>query len=107
MTTMNEAKAAVEEPRASPPSARLKALVQAHERGIKTAVSNEPIWSLEDSVGVIEAVKGIADEIKVGPMNWNSSAASINYPVICPQIRDALVASGTKYLLKRDFLEFL
>jgi hypothetical protein len=82
-------------------------LAQAHKLGIKTAVFNEPIWSLEDSIGVIEAVKGIADEIKVGPLNHDPRAKLIDYSSICPKIKDALIESGIKPLLKRDFKKFL
>jgi hypothetical protein len=104
---MDAAKAAIEEPKASSPADRLKALAEAHRRGIKAVVSNEPIWSLEDSLGVIEAVKGIADVIKFGPLNHDERRKSIDYPSICPKIRDAIIESGMKYLLKRDFLEFI
>jgi DNA repair photolyase len=48
-------------------------LVKAHEKGIKTWVSFEPVLNAENVLGMIKDVVPHADKIKIGKLNYHPS----------------------------------
>lgn len=61
------------EPRAAPPSERLAALIAAHEEGIETWVSLEPVIDPEKSLQIIKETRDYVDLYKIGTLNHRAS----------------------------------
>jgi DNA repair photolyase len=62
-----------EEPNAGSPSGRLHALCEAHERGIKTWVSMEPVLDAVDILDFLELHVDYIDRYKIGKLNYHPS----------------------------------
>lgn len=60
-------------PGAKWPSERMKAAKAAHEAGIKTWVSFEPVTDAESVLTLIETVSWWADKVKIGKLNYHPS----------------------------------
>ena len=60
------------EPRADLPGNRIRALEEAHNRGIPTFVSLEPVIYQADTLALIEETAGFVDQFKVGKLNYYS-----------------------------------
>lgn len=55
------------------PEERIKTLKAAHERGIKTWVSFEPVVNAENVLKHIKEVAGFANRVKIGKLNYHPS----------------------------------
>lgn len=106
------------EPGASLWSDRIEALKEAHERGIKTWVSFEPVIDPTQTLHLIELVAPFADKIKVGKMNSKGSQYWHNEEIkwICQNAdwekfgNDAIVlleSLNKDYYIKDDLKKFL
>ena len=62
-----------EEPFAAPQSIRLMALKRAHDRGIKTWVSFEPVVNAEAVIDVLNSSYEYFDRVKIGKLNYHHS----------------------------------
>lgn len=62
-----------DEPGAEGPNTRLAALIQAHNRGIKTWVSFEPVLDDESVLSTIGMYFQFFDKVKVGKLNYHKS----------------------------------
>ena len=61
------------EPNAAPPCCRLQALDEAHQRGIRTWVSMEPVLNAEDVLGTLRFNHRFIDRYKIGKLNYHPS----------------------------------
>lgn len=68
------------EPHASEPVARFFALNEAHEQGIPTWVSLEPIIDPEETLKCIVYTHRYVDEFRVGKWNYDKRVKEINWP---------------------------
>ena len=100
LTLMDEALSRKHEPKAATPKDRIESLKIAHDKGIATWVSIEPVLDPKQSEMLIENTLDFVDIYKVGKLNhynikvdWNSFGASV--------IR-TLVKHGKRYYIKED-----
>lgn len=61
------------EPRAKGPNTRLTALIKAHNIGIKTWVSFEPVLDAESVLTTIDMYGQFFDRVKIGKLNYHTS----------------------------------
>lgn len=79
----DDKKAAEIEPYAAPTSERIECLRKAHELGIKTWCSLEPVYSPDDAYNLIERTHEFVDKFKVGKLNYEPEEKVIDWPFIC------------------------
>jgi len=85
------------EPFATSTEERIESLKKAHEYGIPTFVSLEPVWTAEQSLELIDSTHEFVDIFKVGKLNYNKQQNEVNWR----QFRDDAVRKLTDY--KKDF----
>jgi len=96
----DDGKTLAAEPGAALPSDRIEAIRQAHERGIETWVSLEPVLDPDESLAIIEETHEIVDLFKIGRLNhiandtdWRAfGTAAVE---ICEKL-------GKRYYVKHD-----
>jgi len=93
------------EPGAALPDERLEALALAHEKGITTWASLEPVIDPKQSLALIEATLECVDEYRIGPLNYNPIRRAINWGAFTREAVATLEAAGKAYYLKRDLCE--
>lgn len=86
-----------EEPGAGSPHDRLKALAEAHRKGIQTWVSIEPVVNGEDALQFMELASYV-DLWKVGKMNYHPS--EIDWKDFGLRAERILRAKGDRYYIK-------
>lgn len=87
------------EPNADSPLGRLLALAEAHERGIKTWVSAEPVLNDEDVLLLIKNAWYV-DLWKVGKLNYHPS--DIDWGEFGRRAESALISIGKAYYIKES-----
>jgi DNA repair photolyase len=102
LTFDNDADSELWEPGAAMPSDRIAMLSLAKSRHIKTWASLEPVIDPEQSLALIRAVAGIADVVKIGRLNHNALAKSIDWPAFARRAVDLCESLGQRYVLKAD-----
>lgn len=102
-----DAEAQQREPGAAPTSERITCLKAAHDLGIKTWVSLEPVYYTKDAYALIEATKDFVDIFKVGKLNYREEAKSINWRDFAINVELMLKGTGKEYLLKQDLRRYL
>jgi len=94
------------EPRAATVESRVLALRVAHERGIRTWVSLEPVIDPDQALQVIEATHRYVDEWKVGKINHNRELERrVDWVKFREAVTRLLDGLGAQYMLKRSLLE--
>lgn len=95
------------EPGAALPAARIESLRHAHENGIKTWVSLEPVLYPETTLEIIRQTHGFVDEFKVGMLNHHPHAKNTDWHEFAVRVKRLLKELGSKYYLKEDLREWL
>ena len=95
------------EPYAAPPAERFVVLKLAHERGIPTWVSLEPVIDPEQTLDIIALTHEWVDKFKVGTLNHHPHATTIDWPKFAREVRDLLDSFGCDYYLKDDLRKYL
>ena len=90
--------AQVAELRATPPATRLRILQEAHEKGIKTWVSFEPVIDQETVFYCIADSFDLFDKVKVGKLNYHQS--DINWAEFGHNVERLLQEAGCDYYIK-------
>lgn len=90
--------AQVAEPRATPPATRLRILQEAHEKGIKTWVSFEPVIDPETVFYCIADSFDLFDKVKVGKLNYHPS--DINWAEFGHNVERLLQEARCDYYIK-------
>ena len=103
----DDAEALEMEPRAAPTSERIEVLKHAHDIGIKTWVSLEPVYHPEDSLELIEQTKDFVDLYKVGTLNHQPEAKTIDWYKFAADVVAKLESIGVKYYIKKDLRKYL
>lgn len=73
LSSMNVPQCVHDEPGAEGPNTRLAALIQAHNRGIKTWVSFEPVLDAQSVLVTIDMYFQFFDKVKIGKLNYHPS----------------------------------
>ena len=92
------------EPGAALPQERINALRIAHDAGIKTWVSFEPVFDPEAVYRLLTLTHEFVDFYKVGKINYHPIQHTINWPEFREKIEAQLKSLNKSYLLKKDLL---
>jgi len=95
------------EPGAAIPSDRMAAIQVAHERGIETWVSFEPILDSEAVFRLLEATHKYVDLYKVGKVSHFKPPKPIDWDWFAREIVARLEALGKRYYIKEDLRKHL
>ena len=90
------------EPIAAVPRQRIENLRTAHDKGIKTWVSLEPVLYPEQTLNLIDMTHEFVDEFKVGVLNYHPLRLTINWADFGRRAIDKLESLGCRYYLKDD-----
>lgn len=107
LTTIDHEKAREVEPNAATPLSRCISLKAAHERGINTFASLEPVMWPEDTLEVIRVIHSFTDRIKVGRWNYDKGADKIDWRKFAQDARNLCESLEVDYFIKRDLAVFL
>lgn len=103
------------EPGAAPTADRITALQQAHDAGIFTWVSMEPVIAPRQTIQLIRETAGYVDHYKVGTLNHNyqgasnyiPEAAEIDWAMFGEEVKDVLSQLRKSYYLKEDLRRWM
>jgi DNA repair photolyase len=95
------------EPGAALPEERINSLYQAHENGIKTWVSLEPVLYPEITLEIIRKTYKFVDTFKVGTLNYHPRARSIDWHRFAVDVKSLLLELDANYYLKEDLRKWL
>jgi len=105
LTLLDPGGARETEPFAASPSNRIRAIELAHQQGIETFVSLEPILDVTQSLQIIEQTHEFVDHFRIGKLNYQKS--DINWRLfgvrairLCRQLK-------VDYYIKKDLAEHL
>lgn len=105
MTFLSEAKSRLFEPHAAPPSLRIKAIEAAHNQGIETWVSLEPVIDEHESLNIIHRLHCIVDHFKLGTLNYQKT--DINWKEYAIKALELLNKYNKTYYIKNDLGKYL
>jgi len=105
LTFLDQAKSKEVEPGAALPAERIEAIRQAHDRGIETWVSLEPVLDIEQSLEIIRLTHGFVDLYKIGKLNHEPS--DIDWRDFGIRALDLCREYGKNHYIKRDLAAFL
>lgn len=107
LTFENQADSDKWEPHAASVKERLESLKIAHDYGIKTWVSMEPVIEPEQTLDLIRATYRYVDHYKVGRWNHDTRANEIDWPLFARSAVDLLNILGCDYYIKKDLKKYL
>jgi DNA repair photolyase len=90
------------EPFAAPTSERIKSIIKAHDMGIFTYISLEPVWFPEDALEFIELTHEFVDFYKVGKLNYHPHQKSVDWRQFKNAIVQRLNTYKKHYYIKKD-----
>jgi len=93
------------ESEAALPSGRFGALKKAHDFGIPTWASLEPVIDPVQTLDIIRITHDYVDVYKVGKWNYHKDAAKIDWKEFGLAARTLLERFGKEYLIKKDLLK--
>lgn len=105
MTFLSEDKSRQFEPHAAPPSLRIKAIEAAHNQGIETWVSLEPVIEPEESLKIIHRLHNVVDHFKLGILNY--SKTDIDWREYGCRALEILHKYDKSYYIKNDLAKYL
>jgi len=94
------------EPFAAGTNERIQALRKAHEMGIFTYVSLEPVWFAEESLNLIDMTHEYVDFYKVGKLNHHPQAKTVNWAEFKTDAIEKLEGYNKKYYIKKDLQKY-
>ena len=107
LTFLDEAKSLEWEPGAASPQDRIAAVKLAHDMGIKTWISLEPVIDPEQSLEIIRQTAPWVDLFKVGKLNHSKLEKTIDWHKFANDAKNLLENLGKPYYLKEDLRKFL
>lgn len=107
LTFLNPEKSKLWEPNADLPQDRIESLRIAHERGIMTWASIEPVIEPEESLAVIKAAAPYVDFFKIGKWNHDPDHRddAIDWAKFKDDVEALLKSLGKEYMLKEDLVK--
>ncbi|MEN6431160.1 MAG: hypothetical protein ABFC80_10030 [Coriobacteriales bacterium] len=107
LTFMTERDSATWEPNAAPPADRVASLWYAHEHGLQTWASIEPVIDPAQSLELIRLAAPFVDLFKVGRWNHDHRADAIDWRAFARDAVALLDELGAAYYLKQDLCRFM
>jgi DNA repair photolyase len=89
------------------PKERINTLEKAHEKGIKTWVSLEPVLYPDAVFRIIEKTCSYVDQYKVGTLNYHPHANNIDWRKFAIDVKSLLDDLKCNYYLKEDLRKWL
>ncbi len=105
LTCLHEPDSLYWEPHAALPRERITALKGAHNLGIETWVSLEPIIYPQDAKFIVEITKDFTGHYKVGTMNYHPHGKTIDWMEFGWEMKEFMDKLGVKYYFKKDLLK--
>jgi DNA repair photolyase len=105
LTFLDEEKSREWEPNAALPQDRIQALKDAHQIGIETWVSLEPVIEPAETLRIIDATNEFVDQYKVGPINYSQIKGSIDWNSFKMEAEERFNMYDKNYILKEELLE--
>lgn len=102
LTFVDQAQSLEWEPLAAKPYQRLQALQEAHQRGITTWASLEPVINPEQSLELMRMAAPFVDLFKVGRWNHDLRAKEIDWRGFALRTIELMESLGKAYYLKDD-----
>ncbi len=106
LTFLGEQKSRQWEPGASLPEERIESLRKAHELGIKTWVSLEPVIEPAESIEIIRQTHTFVDLFKVGLLNYHPRGKEIDWHKFLIDCITLLDECGSQYYIKKDLRRY-
>lgn len=94
------------EPGAASPRDRIEAIRLAHEAGIPTWVSLEPVIDPEETLRIIDETHAIVDLYKVGKLNYHKAANLVDWAKFHRDVVERLDSYGKDYYIKKDLAAY-
>lgn len=107
LTFKNNADSEQWEPNAEKPENRMNMLKEAHEEGIKTFVSIEPVIDPIQSIQLIKDTISYVDQYKIGKWNHDKRSNLIDWQSFGEQSVKILRGKGKDFYIKNDLAVFL
>lgn len=107
LTFVDEKKSREWEVNAPLPMDRIETLRLAHERGIETWVSLEPVIDVEETLKIIDLTHEFIDFYKVGTINYNEIKNTIDWKSFGLRAIEKLEKYNKKYYIKEDLRKYL
>lgn len=107
LTFISETDSTYWEPAATLPWVRMKYLARAHELGIPTWASLEPVIDPLQSLELIRQTAPFVDMFKVGRWNHDARANAIDWATFGTAAVALLESLGKKYYIKEDLAKYL
>jgi len=107
LTTLDKDLSLKWEPGADVPVSRIHSLVEAHDKGIKTWVSLEPVLYPDVALEIIKTTHSFVDKFKVGALNYHPHAKTIDWHDFAYNAKHLLTELGSDYYLKEDLRKWL
>lgn len=101
----DDAEALKREPGAALTTERIAVLRLAHDLGIKTWVSLEPVYNPKDAYFLIGRTHGFVDLYKIGKLNYREEQHNVDWPTFAREVEKRMQALGKQYYLKNDLKE--
>lgn len=95
------------EPGAALPQERIDALRRAHDLGIRTWISLEPVVSPEQTLEIIRLTHGFVDKFAIGKWNHDPEAGKIDWKAFAQEAVELCQSLGKKFYIKKDLASFL
>jgi len=106
LTLTNETMRQYYEPNAAPTIERINTLKKAHDLGIKTWVSLEPVIDPVQTFELIRQTCDFVDLFKVGKLNYLDEAKEIDWHKFTIDVIDVLKETNSQFYLKEDIRRF-
>jgi len=81
---------------------RIDSIKKAHDLGIFTYVSLEPVWIPAQSLELIDLTKDFVDFYKIGKLNYNPQQNNVNWSKFKRDLIDKLERYQKKYYIKKS-----
>ena len=107
LTFMDKIKSLYYEPEAALPQDRIKTIQRAHELGIETWVSFEPVLNDEEVYKLLDATHEFVDLYKVGKVSRFNPDKEIDWNKFAHKIINRLEQLNKKYYIKDDLKKHL
>jgi len=107
LTCIDNAMSRKWEPFAALPMERIGALAEAHDRGVYTWVSMEPVLYPDQSLELIQVSSPFVDEYKLGILNYHPHAKTINWRQYGLKAVELVYSLGKKIYIKEDLIKYL
>lgn len=107
LTFLNDNKSRFYEPEAALPQNRIETIKNAHELGIETWVSFEPVLNDDEVFNLLEITHNFVDLYKVGKISRFKTDKEINWKEFANRIVNRLKQYGKNYYIKKDLAVYL